>query len=1092
MKRQTKHRIPKYHLEADGSFVIENYNFSKPFANFFPGIAGQYGIPMWVFYVNRGQCIASFGIKDKDHAMLEFFPANKSWQFTSNFGFRSFLKVSINNKKHFYEPFNNGLSSENFQISDTMIIRPYDLTLTETNRSLGLDIEINYFPIPGDCFAALARIVKIKNISRRKINFQFLDGLPLIVPYGVSNSFLKKLGRTAEAWMRVKLVDKTAAFYKLDVDPVDRPEVIHIKKGNFYVGFNQPIIDVSTVFGPRLNLDFPYYFLNNQDFKYPKNQISESKTPCAMGLVETDLKPSEQKSFHSLFGSIHSIELLNSCLGKIKNKDYLEIKRTENRHIIEQLQNNISTQSSSPEFNFYCAQTYLDNIIRGGYPVIFKTDKVKKQVFYLYMRKHGDLERDYNKFQIEPYYFSQGNGNFRDIAQNRRNDAWFNPDIDEANLITFFNLIQTDGFNPLIIKGLQFHLNDNLKAILPRLLQAKDINKLISFLEKPFTPGSVIYFIEENNLSLNVSKEEFLNTLMINCVKEEDAEYKQADDHGAGGFWTDHWTYCLDLLESYLELYPEKFKKLLFEKNEFRFFDNVFVVSPRKEKYVFYEGKIRQLDSVRFDARKAEIQKQTPNQNHWVRTKGGNGEIYQTALITKLICILVNKLASLDPFGCGIEMEANKPNWYDALNGLPALFGSSICETIELARLVSFLKQTLSQTKECSILLFEELYNFLISLSELLTACAQGKSEKTDFIFWDKSYSLKEEYRKKTLIGIEGKEKQINKQCILGFLNQALKKLNAGIRKASNPSTNLYCAYFINQVSEYQNNEGTVLPGKFKQIRLPLFLEAQVHALRIQKNTSGAKRLYRAVKKSQLYDRKLKMYKVTANLSDMPFEIGRCRAFSRGWLENESVWLHMEYKYLLELLRSGLYEEFYSEFKNILVCFQNPKRYGRSVLENSSFIASSVFSDKDLWGTGFVARLSGSTAEFLHIWRIINSGNKPFFLNKNNELNLRFTPALPAWMFTPLDKSIQQDKRHYLTGFNRDRTYSFNFLGTIKVTYHNPKKKNTFGADACLIRRILIKNSDGIINNLSSAVIPHPLAEKIRSRQVIQIDIFLD
>jgi hypothetical protein len=39
----------------------------------------------------------------------------------------------------------------------------------------------------------------------------------------------------------------------------------------------------------------------------------------------------------------------------------------------------------------------------------------------------------------------------------------------------------------------------------------------------------------------------------------------------------------------------------------------------------------------------------------------------------------------------GIEMEAGRPGWYDALNGLPGLFGSSMPETYELLRLVNFL-----------------------------------------------------------------------------------------------------------------------------------------------------------------------------------------------------------------------------------------------------------------------------------------------------------------------------------------------------------------------------------------------------------------
>ncbi len=103
MNKKIRKKNPKYYLGLKGEFVIENYNTAKPFANFFPGIAGKYGIPMWVFYVNRGQAISSFGTKDKDHAILEFLPANKAWQLTSLHGFRTFIKLDIGKKNAFYE-----------------------------------------------------------------------------------------------------------------------------------------------------------------------------------------------------------------------------------------------------------------------------------------------------------------------------------------------------------------------------------------------------------------------------------------------------------------------------------------------------------------------------------------------------------------------------------------------------------------------------------------------------------------------------------------------------------------------------------------------------------------------------------------------------------------------------------------------------------------------------------------------------------------------------------------------------------------------------------------------------------------------------
>ena len=70
----------KYYLDSQNRFVVENYNWAKPFSNFFPGIAGKWGIPMWVYYVSKAQAICSVGVHDKDHAILEFMSFNKALQ----------------------------------------------------------------------------------------------------------------------------------------------------------------------------------------------------------------------------------------------------------------------------------------------------------------------------------------------------------------------------------------------------------------------------------------------------------------------------------------------------------------------------------------------------------------------------------------------------------------------------------------------------------------------------------------------------------------------------------------------------------------------------------------------------------------------------------------------------------------------------------------------------------------------------------------------------------------------------------------------------------------------------------------------------
>src|ERR1039457_3300091 len=131
-----------YYLNDDGAFAIEDYQHSKLFSDFFPGVSGLHGIPMWAFYVNRGQAVSSFGIESKDKAILEFQPANKAYRLTSIQGFRTFLKISDGKRQRFYEPFGNSVMSA-FKVRQRMFITSQDLTIEEINTTLGLKVTVN-------------------------------------------------------------------------------------------------------------------------------------------------------------------------------------------------------------------------------------------------------------------------------------------------------------------------------------------------------------------------------------------------------------------------------------------------------------------------------------------------------------------------------------------------------------------------------------------------------------------------------------------------------------------------------------------------------------------------------------------------------------------------------------------------------------------------------------------------------------------------------------------------------------------------------------------------------------------------------------
>ncbi|MDD5504434.1 MAG: cellobiose phosphorylase [Candidatus Omnitrophica bacterium] len=1065
----------KYYFGKNNEFIIDNYYLAKPFSSFFCGIAGQWGVPAWVFYVNRGQAIASFGTKDKDNPIMEFQPANKSYYLGPILGFRTFIKIMSASGPVFYDAFSTSLHNSSYDIKNSMIITSAGLKLSEVNHTLGIGVCVEYFTIPGDTYGALARKVTITNLAKEAKEFEVLDGLPQIQPYGVNNFFLKQMSRTIEAWVVVENLENDLPFFRLKVEPADRPEVVHVKRGNFYAPFDSKgamkvIVQPDLVFGAQNDLIIPAAFLRKGFFPVPKCQFAKSKTPCAFAYKRIRLKQGDEYVYHSISGNISSLDNLKAQSKRITEPAYFDRKKIENDSLVASLQSTVFTKSSSAAFDSYCAQNFLDNIMRGGYPVSIEYASGRKNL-YLYSRKHGDLERDYNMFLLEPSCFSQGNGNYRDINQNRRCDAWFNPALGSENIYYFFNLLQTDGYNPLVICPDRFEFNQD-KAAISGFLNRYNMEKVSAFLKNDFTPGELMNFIDSNNIMLRGSRPGLLSVIMENSTKHSHAV------HGEG-FWTDHWHYCLDLLESFAGLYPEMLNEILFQKEDFTFFDNAYIVSPRSKRHLLHKGFFRQFGSVVKDAEKESIIASRGRPANISRSKNGKGGIYNTTLLVKMAVVIANKFASLDPFGCGIEMEADKPNWYDSLNGLPGLLGSSTCETFELKRWIMFLRGAvagLGPAKKNSARIPVELYDLLNGL------CRTCESGLSDFTRWDRRNSLKEKYRLKTKFGFEGSEKEIRLKELDSILRVFLSLIDRGLEKAYDKKSKLYRSYFINEAVEYSAvskdpDKVYARAGKFRQTPLPFFLEGMVHAFRV----SGKKdclKYHKTVRSSGLFDKKLKMYKVCAALCSMPEEIGRSRVFTPGWLENESVWLHMEYKYMLELLKSGLYREFFDDFRNVFVPFMKPEIYGRSIFENSSFIVSSAFPEKGLHGNGFVARLSGSTAEFINIWLIMCLGHRPFYLDKEARLCAGFKPILPGWLFTAGPAE----------GFAKG-VFAFSFLSKTQVVYHNPLRKDTFGPSGAKIKSIFMRWTDGRTARFKGASIPYPYSNDIRKGDISRIEI---
>ena len=1037
-------------FDALGRYVLPDFDHQKPFSSFLPGIAGLQGIPMWAFYVNRGQAVCSFGVENKDHPILEFQAANKAYQTTALMGFRTFLNSLHVGEKWQREAF-SPWDAEDAQ--RTLFIGMNEVEVQEINTALGYQVNVLYFMLPGMPFSGLVRRVNIKNITDVPMNLEVLDGLPGIIPYGVDNGALKHISRTIEAWMQVVNLENKLPFYRLKATPGDTTGVQAIQSGNYALaicdgGLLPVIVDPTAIFGLDTSHSVGQLF-HKQGLPrvLTAPQTLEGRTLCALFCAGTRIEPGETQTITSLYGFSRSLSFIETHVEELRSSGYLDQKLAEARQLTVDLTRAIDTRSASPIFDGYCRQTFLDNLLRGGVPLVLGGEYVT----HVYARKHGDIERDYNDFVTPPEYYSQGNGNYRDVNQNRRSDVYFAPQAGKFNIRMFMSLIQADGYNPLVINGLTFSISEAQIGALSAF--ARQPQGLAALFQRQFTPGEVLDAALGAQLTLPMDA--FLEQVFSQAEAHIQAQ------HGEG-FWVDHWTYNLDLVEAYLGIFPDNKQEVLFWSEPLPFFDNAAVVQPRQIRFVRYQGQPLQLNAVIEDREKETLIQSRGEGASWARADHGQGEIFRLPLVSKLVLLALIKYATRDPAGMGIQMEAGRPGWYDALNGLPGLFGSSMPETYELLRLVNFLIDALDETPEPVTLPIEA--------QELIAAI--GEDEHDAFSRWEQLSDALEAYREATRLGFDGRTISVGLADLLLVMRVDLER---GIAKAHTFLQDVPPTYFAFKVTDYDLTGPSDAHGNphirvksFKPSALPPFLEGPVRLMKIL-DQKKARDLARSIKHSDLYDTKLGMVKVNASLGSESHAIGRARAFTPGWLENESIWLHMAFKYLLELLKAGLYEEYFEAFQAHLPAFMDPQVYGRSPLENSSFIVSSAHPDETLHGNGFVARLSGSTAEFLSMWVVMTMGLQPFQVEQGAVV-LTFQPILPGWLF------------------NAEGCFSFRFLGACDVTLHNPLRRDTF-AEGCDIQKIELRRGGETIS-IEGAVIGVPYADRVRQGEFESIDMF--
>ena len=535
----------------------------------------------WAFYVNRGQGVTAFGVQNKDGGIAKFNTAEKAYQQTPFTGFRTFVKGSRGGKEFAHMPFfPNGFMAEDEKPVRNMMIGMNEVEIEETVAALGLQTNVLYFTIPEEEYPSMVRRTTFTNLdTTTPLTLDVLDGLAKLIPAGLPNWNLDAMGRTMEAWMNVYNIetletgsdsstveDKVEVFkepfFHISQGTGDTAQVQIIKDGYFVVayveegdgvtltsdGLHEPlefVVDPSVVFETDTTLTNPSGFFRtggpDGDAVSKLPQGTTSRTPCSFAAAKLVIAPGASVTVTSIYGHAENLELFTGKYSpQLRAEGYVAKKRDVAQSLVDAITKRVNTTTSSSLFDAYVAQDFLDNTLRGGLPVVLG-DASDPKIYHTFSRIHGDLERDYNNFQIDTTYFSQGPGNFRDVNQNRRLDVLLQPKVGDFNVRMFLSFVQADGYNPLTVAttnlkvpfSLVPELVKKLSIIDPPELQGKYKELMTNLLKRPFRVGQLFKDMKIQGIEITMDRMDFLNKIMSAANQVFAAQYAQ------NGFWAD-------------------------------------------------------------------------------------------------------------------------------------------------------------------------------------------------------------------------------------------------------------------------------------------------------------------------------------------------------------------------------------------------------------------------------------------------------------------------------------------------------------------------------------------------------------------------
>lgn len=142
---------------------------------------------------------------------------------------------------------------------------------------------------------------------------------------------------------------------------------------------------------------------------------------------------------------------------------------------MQELTKDIQTHTGNEDFDAYCAYTYMDNLLRGGYPIPTRT----QQDFSCILQKTWRSRTRLQLFLHAAGILFPGKRKLPGCQSESPAGVLFAPFVGRKNIQTFYSLIQLDGYNPLGVEMTSYTIApDHARMILEDLPEKKKMKSL--------------------------------------------------------------------------------------------------------------------------------------------------------------------------------------------------------------------------------------------------------------------------------------------------------------------------------------------------------------------------------------------------------------------------------------------------------------------------------------------------------------------------------------------------------------------------------------------------------------------------------------